>query len=81
MGEITYRGVTYTDDRLTFRFDKVKGEYRASLDGYYHAIGWPKDLAVRRLGEFLQATHPDVWRGAKDRLAEFFNAHIKEPAK
>jgi hypothetical protein len=79
MAEITYRGVTYTDDRLTFRFDKVKGEYRASLDGYYHAIGWPKDLAVRRLSEFLQATHPDVWRGAKDRLAEFFNAHNKEP--
>jgi hypothetical protein len=81
MTEIVYRGVTYTDARLTFRFDKERGEYRASLDAYYHGAGWPKDLAVRRLSNFLKEAHPDVWYGAKDIFEGYFQAKSKQAAE
>jgi hypothetical protein len=81
MTEIVYRGVTYTDARLTFRLDQERGEYIASLDAYYHGSGWPKDLAVRRLNEFLKEGHPDVWHGAKDIFESYFRAKSKPTAE
>ena len=61
-----------TDHVLTFRADRDEnGNETASLDHYYHAVGWPKHVAVRNLALFLQAEHPDVWASARDVLESY----------
>lgn len=58
---------------LTFEQDH-RGDWIATLDGYYHAAGWCKELAVRRLDLFLRKTYPSVWHHRKDVLADHFRA-------
>lgn len=57
---------------LAFKFDKETGEWRASIEGYYHAVGFTKDQAVRRLGAFLRHEHPEVFAQYEGLLNLFF---------
>jgi hypothetical protein len=57
---------------LTFKHDIESGEWRASLDGYYHAVGWSKDVAVQRLGNFLRHEHPEVFAARKSELDAYW---------
>lgn len=58
---------------LTFKHNAEAGEWQASLDGYYHAVGFSKDDAVNRLGHFLRVEHPEVFAARKTEL----DAHWK----
>jgi hypothetical protein len=57
---------------LAFKHDTELGEWQASLDGYYHAVGTSKDEAVKRLGYFLQVEHPDVFAARRSEFDEYW---------
>lgn len=57
---------------LKFKFYDEEGEWRATIDNYYHAVGITKDEAVRRLGDFLRIEHPEVFAARKPVLDAYW---------
>jgi len=50
---------------ITFRDERDEnGAFVASFEGYYHAAGWPRDTAVRRLARFMKENHMDAYMRA-----------------
>lgn len=60
-------------DFLTFSREE-NGDYRASWRNFYHATGWNRDLAVRRLASFMADAHSDIWHtdGLKEVISDYF---------
>lgn len=74
MADLEIGGKIYTTDRVTcFRNDE--GNYHASIDNYYHAVGVTPERAIERLRHFVYREAPEVFAECRDLLDGYFDAN------
>ena len=82
MADIQIDGVTYTTDALcVYRRDDGTGDWQATLNDYYHAVGVSPRMAVLRLGVYLRDVNIAAFYANKHHLDAFmaqFKSNEKE---
>lgn len=69
---------------ITFRQNKnLRGEWVATLNHKYNAVGWCKDSAVRNLHEWMRQNHKTVLVTVQREFDDYFKGerhqHRPEP--
>lgn len=63
------------------RMSDDSGDFKASLDGYYHATGWCEAEAVNALFRFMYANHRDVWAERNREILAWFDTKVENESR